>query len=509
MKITRFFLALTLTVCLLLSGCSFHDGNQDTDGGNNTTNCSGHIDADNDEVCDLCDSSIYFDFDIFAFNDIHGVFQDTDTDVGVARLTTYLKKEKTENTILLSAGDSWQGSSESNLTSGKIMTEWMNEIGLHAMTLGNHEFDWGEEAIIENSELANFPLLAINIYDKDTNQPVSYAKPSVMVDLGEIQVGIIGAIGDCYSSISGEVNEGFYFKTGMDLTNLVKQESNRLRADGADFIVYSIHDGHDKNSSSTSYITDSALNVYYDVTLSDGYVDLVFEGHTHKKYVYKDTYGVHHIQTGGYNQAFSKVEITYNLVSGSAHLDIATLGTSAYTSLTPDPIVNNLIEKYNEEIEKANEVLGTLPSKMYSSDICDLVAELYLQAGLERWGDSYDIVLGGGFLRLRNPYNLSSGQVQYRDLQAILPFDNDIVLCSVSGRKLLDQFINTTNSDYHIAMSQYGKSLTIDPYKTYYIVVDTYTSTYKYNGLTEVARYDSGVYARDLFADYIKKNYNR
>jgi hypothetical protein len=40
--------------------------------------------------------------------------------------------------------------------------------------------------------------------------------------------------------------------------------------------------------------------------------------------------------------------------------------------------------------------------------------------------------------------------------------------------------------------------------KTYYVIVDTYTSTYTSNRLTEIERYGTGTYARDLLADYIK-----
>jgi glycosyltransferase involved in cell wall biosynthesis len=72
------------------------------------------------------------------------------------------------------------------------------------MTLGNHEYDWGEDYILENYELAEFPFLAINIYDNDTNKLVEYCQPSVMVEKSGVQIGIIGAIGDCYSSISAD-----------------------------------------------------------------------------------------------------------------------------------------------------------------------------------------------------------------------------------------------------------------------------------------------------------------
>lgn len=518
MKKLSFIISLLLIFSLLLSSCNIptapptQGGNSSVGGSMGGTNsdskptCPEHTDADEDELCDLCGESIFFVFNLFAFNDLHGVFKDTDTDDGVARLSTYLKSAG-ENSIILSSGDCWQGSSESNLTSGLIITEWMNEIGVASMTLGNHEFDWGEEKIAENAALAKFPLLAINVYDKDTNARVSYAKPSTMVDLGEIQVGIIGAIGDCYSSISGEVNSGFYFKTGKDLTSLVKDEANRLRAEGADFIVYSLHDGHDKSSASAGYINDSDLSLYYDIELSNGCVDLVFEGHTHKNYIYKDTAGVLHVQGGGYNDALSKVEVSVNRITGKMKPYATTVYSSMFKKLTPDPIVDELLLKYADQIAKADELLCVLPSRLSSGVICQLVADLYVKAGEEQWGEEYDMVLGGGFLKVRNPYNLSAGEVRYRDLQAILPFDNEIVLCSISGAKLLSQFINTTNSDYFISMSAYGKSISIDPNATYYIVVDTYTSTYRYNGLTEVARYQLGVYARDLLAEYLKENY--
>ena len=95
----------------------------------------------------------------------------------------------------------------------------------------------------------------------------------------------------------------------------------------------------------------------------------------------------------------------------------------------------------------------------------------------------------------------------YADILSLLPFDNRIVLCSVSGSKLKSQFINTTNSSYHVAYSEYGNSILngISDSETYYIVVDTYTAYYKYNGLTIVDFYDESTYARDLFAEKVKE----
>ena len=208
--------------------------------------CKQHADDDNNGVCDLCFKSVFIFFDFYSINDLHGKLADADTHIGVDELTTYLKnaRKNDENAFFLSAGDMWQGSPESNLTNGLIITDWMNELGFTAMTLGNHEFDWGEDAIKLNAEAAEFPLLAINVFDRDTNERVEYCQASVVVEGDGLQIGIIGAIGDCYSSIASDKSAGVYFKTGRDLTALVKAESERLRQQGVDYIIYSIHDGY-------------------------------------------------------------------------------------------------------------------------------------------------------------------------------------------------------------------------------------------------------------------------
>ena len=187
------------------------------------TACSTHTDNDNNGACDLCNESVLVVVDFYNINDLHGKFADTSEQPGVNEMTTYFKKvrAKDDHVVLLSTGDTWQGSSESNLTGGLLMTDWMNQLDFVAMTLGNHEFDWGTEHIANNAELAEFPFLAINIYSKDTNTLVPYCQPSVMVEADGIQIGIIGAIGDCYSSISSDKVTDIYFKTGSELTALV------------------------------------------------------------------------------------------------------------------------------------------------------------------------------------------------------------------------------------------------------------------------------------------------
>ena len=510
-------LFLSLVICISMSACStlvdwVENYTEDTKVGIGTgtgaqigtesdasdLDVDGHSDADNDKTCDDCGISVVTTFDFYAINDLHGKFVTSGNTVGVEGLSTYLKRSAAldDNPIFLSSGDMWQGGAYSNLTRGQIITEWMNNMDFSSMTLGNHEFDWGEDAIEDNADLADFPLLAINIYDRDTNRQVDYCDSSVIVECRGLQVGIIGAIGDCYSSISSDKVEDVYFKTGSELTNLVKAESEKLREMGADLIVFSLHDGG-----------TGTVGSYYDTDLSNGYVDIVFEGHSHYSYVVRDSYGIYHMQNSGDNGGISHAEIEYNFANGKYSVTEARhVPAKEYSSLDKDKMVDTLLEKYKDQVSKAEEKLGVNSAVRDADAIRTLVAELYFKAGQERWGDEYNIVLGGGFMSVRSPGYLHAGEVTYGDLQAILPFDNELVLCSVKGKELLSKFLQTTNSNYFIYCGDYGNSIknSIDPNATYYVITDSYSSSYAPNRLTEIARYDSDVFARDLLADYIK-----
>lgn len=472
-----------------------------------TPSCA-HSDANKDDICDLCASSVIVYFDFYSINDLHGKFADDDNNIGVDELTTYLKNARAtdKNAIFLSAGDMWQGSSESNLTKGQILVDWMNELDFAAMAIGNHEFDWGEEYIASNAKLAEFPFIAINIYDRQTNALVDYCKPSVMVEGDGLQIGIIGAIGDCYSSIAVDKCDEVYFKTGKDLTNLVKAEADRLRSQGADFIVYVLHDGF--GSSTSGSMSSSRLASYYDTALSNGYVDLVFEGHTHQGYRIVDEHGVYHLQNKGDNKGgISHVEITINAITMATSVTVAeTVSTYVYQNLEDDSIVEQLMNKYKDVISPANRVLGYNARYRSSSELLQICAQLYYEAGLKEWGDQYQIVLGGGFMSARSPYNLYTGEVTYGDLQTILPFDNQLTLCSVKGKYLRSKFLETNNDRYYIFCGDYGNSIrdNIDPNATYYLITDSYSAYYAPNNLTVIAEYDPNVFARDLLADYIE-----
>ena len=442
--------------------------------------------------------------DLYAFNDTHGNVRDTlGEGLGISRTTTALKElSENQNSIFISQGDMWQGSVESNYTRGNLVTEWMNSLNFVSMTVGNHEYDWGEEAIVQNRQLANFPTLGINVINRSTNQRVDYLDPSVTFTRNGAKIGVIGAIGNCLSSISASKVGNVYFAKGDELTELVKDEATRLRdEEKCDFIIYSIHGSASRDSADQ-----------YDISLSnDNYVDLVLEGHTHDGYVEVDDGGVYHVQCKGYNNQISHIAVNVEIggdveVTDAALLDFS-YSNSPYAAYEEDSDTNALFLKYYDCFSFAYETIGRVSETKNANALRNKVADLYLEEGLEKWGDDYDIILGGGYLSCRGNGRLPAGDVTYSQLATLFPFDNDIVLCSIMGANLRNTSFVTGSSTYFTTWSSYGTSIkdNINNFDTYYLVTDTYSSDYKYNNLTVIDVLDeNGRYARDLLADYIR-----
>ena len=132
---------------------------------------------------------------ILHLNDFHGFvdpYQPLGSDEllgGIAYLSykvNELRKEKPS--MLLSAGDMIQGNNWANLFQGKSVIELMNEMKFDAMVLGNHEFDFGQEALQKRISEATFPVLGANV------KGLNGLKPFVIKEVEGVKVGIIGIV---------------------------------------------------------------------------------------------------------------------------------------------------------------------------------------------------------------------------------------------------------------------------------------------------------------------------
>ena len=445
--------------------------------------------------------------DIFALNDTHGNVKDTEEKgLGIAKTTTLLKQlSRNKNSVFISQGDMWQGSVESNYTKGNLVTEWMNSLDFVSMTVGNHEFDWGADAIKQNSSIANFPTLGINVVNKSTGQRVDYLEPSTTFTRAGAKIGVVGAIGNCLGSISGSKVKGLTFVTGDALTELVKDEATRLRnEEHCDFVIYSYHGSGSRDEEDD-----------YDIALSSGgYVDLVLEGHTHDDYAEIDEAGIYHVQCRAYNRSIYQITVDLDLTNKS--VSVATpinynLSNeySPYKNIAEDSETNALFTKYYDYYSFAYQDVGYVSTRKSGEELRNKIAELYFAAGKEKWGSSYNLIFGGGYMSIRGSY-LEAGMVNYSDINNLFPFDNDIVLCSSTGYNLKrTQFI--TGSDLYFIdwADDMSPSYNFDNYTTYYFVTDTYSSDFYTNEnyaqrLEVLDFYQIGKYARDLLADFIR-----
>ena len=443
--------------------------------------------------------------DFYAVNDFHGAVKDSSSNPGIEKMSTKLKELVSikENAVLLSSGDMWQGSIYSNNTRGNLVTEWMNQMNFVSMTVGNHEFDWGEGTIIKNRELANFPTLGINVYSKETKQRVSYLDASTMIEKGGIKIGIIGAIGNCYSSISASKVANVEFKTGAALANLVINEARRLKEDeNCQIVVYSLHDSIDESGYQNNISTSK-------------YVDIVFEGHTHAEYAKKDDYGIYHIQSGSYNSGISHATLTYNPKTKSVDTSLAeNISTKSWLASDMDENTTALFEKYSEAIGNPKEHVGYNATERNKNELRTTGAKLMMEYGQKLWGDQYDIVLGGGYLSVRSPFILTAGFKPEEDIFNLFPFDNDIILCSATGAFLKKYYMKSTNSNYFISYNTgYSSSSNLSDTQIYYFVTDTFGSDYYMYGngyrldnqFKIVEQPEEACYLRDLMGIYIRK----
>ncbi|MBQ9448844.1 MAG: bifunctional metallophosphatase/5'-nucleotidase [Acholeplasmatales bacterium] len=448
-----------------------------------------------------------FSLKIIGTNDIHGRVNSDGSYASLAYATDYIDTLKKDNkyNILLDQGDLYQGSLDQYATNGKIMEDYLLVNGYDSTIIGNHEWDNGDTKIIEHTKHSKVDILANNI--RKNGSAATFTKPYKVIERHGVKIGLIGAMGDCESSISASSIEGYSFLVKQALTAEIKKNSEELKDLGCEFIILQIHDGAESAQSGSSSLE------YYDVnSLSGSYVDLVLEGHTHKQYSFKDSKGVYHVQNAGYLGSIYNINInvrktdnghSFSVLSPAFVRDSAIV--SRYTENNVMGVINNW---YHQNVYgPLGDRVAMTNSRGYSSnDLVNMVAQIYYNLGKE---DGYDVVYGGGYLSCRAPYRLPSGVVVYSDVASLFPFDNRIYLCKISGKNLKRNFINSTNTNYHGYME--NPNMTIFDFETYYMVTDSYntdfwnyrdTDTY---AVEIVKSYSIGdIYARDYLFEYLK-----
>lgn len=371
--------------------------------------------------------------DIFGINDFHGAIVNQETsdglELGFSKIGAYLKAKEAENpygTIITSSGDMWQGSADSNLTKGALVTELMNYIGFDAMALGNHEFDWTDEAIFANKELASFPFLGANIMEKATNTLSDLADAYTLVDLGAIQVGIIGTIGSSLeSSILTSAVADYSFEPE---SQYVIAARNELEQQGADVFVLLTHD---------SWVTlDSEARAIINEG-NEPYVDAVFCGHQHAGDRHLEN-GVPVLQTTGMGHELMHVRLAVNPETfETSVVDYNRINATTINAYNPDATLDQVYDYYYVNFIKdiKEEVLGSLKSEMAEDTLgVHTTKAMYKYAQTVEPEVALAVHNSGG---VRAP--LPKGTITYGDVYKSLPFDNYTAIVTIEGNDLAQQ----------------------------------------------------------------------
>ena len=409
-----------------------------------------------------------------AVNDFHGQIDEEVDDhrVGLAKMSTFLKSRKSQGDILISSGDMYQGSFLAGIDHGQFVSYAFKNIGFDAYVLGNHEFDWGVQYIVNNQAALGQNFLCANIYNYPyhTNNPIksSLGDDYKIITLYpgtqyQVKVGVIGVIGkNQITSITSTYVEDYVF---IDPTSIVKKISVKLRDEQkCDYVIASYHDAEPDES-----IAQKVNNKSYK------YVDACFMAHTHH-YDYKVVNGVPFIQASAYSRGVSTVKFTYNKNTKESTLVDSKYEYLSEKSLSADSIMVEQIgakkalhEKEYTEIVGENATGQTLDVGQMSQ----FYAKMTYDKAVEKYKPDYNIV---GCIFNESRRGLKEGEFTYSEIYETHPFLNSIYILSVSQKDILNEkkyaygyinpdtyFSETVNLYYDVLVFDYnGFHISID-----------------------------------------------
>jgi 2',3'-cyclic-nucleotide 2'-phosphodiesterase (5'-nucleotidase family) len=428
---------------------------------------------------------------ILHHNDSHGnlakTTSGTSTYAGYTQLATLIKQEKLHNptrTLLLSSGDNIQGDAMSyyfktaptGFTSNgtpiadtdlhiQPLIKVFNTMGYDAMTLGNHEFNFGSDIFKSVLSQATFPLLQANVSEDPLN-PYGLAVAKILPywekDLGDIDVAILG-IGN-HRIPNYELPSNI---PGLSFSNPITkaQELSDLLRPTNDVVIALTHIGFTENPASVEVDANVDTNLVANVTGLDALVG----GHSHTNPasgfgVYKylpsivvDPDGKPVIvgQAYRYNNTLGEMSIglrplgggNYEVVSQTGrYLSVVASGSSAtaedtVTKSIVDPYVA-LLSNYNNTVIGSTTVpIDTTNAYIGETNAANMQADASVFE-LQSHGINPDFHLSGAMTQSNPKVLFSTASVsapqtmKVSDMFTLMPYENSLVVISMNGPQL-------------------------------------------------------------------------
>ncbi|MBI5952182.1 MAG: bifunctional metallophosphatase/5'-nucleotidase [Chloroflexi bacterium] len=412
-------------------------------------------------------------------NDSHGNLPKTSY-VGYTQLASLIKQERLHNpsrTLLLSSGDNIQGDAMSyffktaptGFTSDgtpiadsalhmQPLIKAFNSMGYDAMTLGNHEFNFGKDVFTSVLGQATFPLLQANVSDDGSyGLAAANIEPYVEKDLGDIDVAILGIGNHRIPNYELPSNiPGLTFSDPIAKT----QELSTLLRPANDVLIALTHIGFTENPASVEVDANVDTNLIANVSG----LDAVVGGHSHTnpasgfgdyKYlpsIIPDADGkpvvVNHAYR--YNNTLGELSIGLRSLGGGNYEVVSQTGRyiSVVLATTPeDPDTKAIIDPYvallnnynNTVIGQTTTPIDALQAFTQETNGANLQADAAVYELSVKNSIPVDFHLSGAMTNRRiadgatpdAPYSL-----KISDMFAAMPYENSLVVLKMNGPQL-------------------------------------------------------------------------
>ncbi|WP_319499142.1 bifunctional metallophosphatase/5'-nucleotidase [uncultured Cohaesibacter sp.] len=360
---------------------------------------------------------------------------------GVARVKSEVEKLRAEfakdgaNSLLLHAGDEFQGSLFYSTYKGAAAAEFANAIGYDVMAVGNHEFDDGPKGLSDFIDKVTFPIISGNIDVSSEPLLKGKIKPYVIKEVGGEKIGIISTLAVDTAETSSP-GEKVIFTSSEDY---LKQAVQELTEQGVNKIIALTHEGITKDM---------------DLAAKVAGIDVIVGGHSHTLLSNTDEKAtgpyptlvknpdgkdVPIVTAYAYTKYLGDLQVTFddagNVVSAKG--DPILLDAS----VTPDATVLARIKELGAPIaELKAKVIGSLGADVDGSrETCRqkecamgvLVSDAMLERVIDQ-GISIAIQNGGG-LRA----SIKGGEVTMGDVLTVLPFQNTVATFQLTGADVI------------------------------------------------------------------------
>lgn len=458
---------------------------------------------------------------VLFFNDLHGhllpftVKQEDGSRVevgGIARMATLVRSIRTENrnkgahTLLLVAGDILQGTPMSTVFRGEPDVEALNAMGVDAMVVGNHEFDFGLENFQALRKRARFPFVSSNLVWKDSGRLV--CDPAVEFPLSaRIRVTVVGATTDQLLTSTRPENVALLDVT--DPVRAVTEIYERSRHRGPVILL-----SHSKAAADEQM----ALAAPGLAAIVGGHDQILLDP-------CKNVSGVLIFQAFEKGKYLGRFDLEIDPDSGrAAVVDWSYLPVTA--DIPADPEVRALVESYQAKLDaKFKEVLGE--SAVFLDGERERIRYEETNLGnfvtdIMRRSSGADIaLLNAGSLRA----SIDEGPITLEEVFKAMPYENEIVLVELTGREIdqiLRRAVSGTRQDedggfLHVSGLRFRiRSRTpveiladgqpLDPDKTYRVAVTDFMASGGdgYALLKAKEAYRTGSPLRELIVDTIR-----